>query len=113
MEKQKERSRNAAVQETDDWVELKKIEQVVFVGYDQLEAEVSISKYRKVTQKNKEFYHLVFDQTPFYGESGGQAGDSGYIEAGGKKTPILDTLKGKQSYDTYCTETSRESCRTV
>jgi len=93
MEKQKERSRNAAVQETDDWVELKKIEQVVFVGYDQLEAEVHISKYRKVTQKNKEFYHLVFDQTPFYGESGGQAGDSGYIEAGGKKTQILDTLK--------------------
>lgn len=93
MEKQKERSRNAAVQETDDWVELKKIEQVVFVGYDQLEADVHISKYRKVTQKNKEFYHLVFDQTPFYGESGGQAGDSGYIETSGKKTQILDTLK--------------------
>jgi alanyl-tRNA synthetase len=93
MEKQKERSRNAAVQETDDWVELKKIEQVEFVGYDHLECDVNISRYRKVTQKNKEFYHLVFDKTPFYGESGGQAGDSGYIEFDGQKTPIIDTQK--------------------
>jgi alanyl-tRNA synthetase len=93
MEKQKVRSRNAAAQETDDWVELKKIEQVEFVGYDQLEAEVSISRYRKVIQKNKEFYHLVFDRTPFYGESGGQAGDCGYIESEGQKTMISDTLK--------------------
>ncbi len=93
MEKQKVRSRNAAAQETDDWVELKKIEQVEFVGYDQLECEVNISRYRKVTQKNKVFYHLVFDKTPFYGESGGQSGDSGYIEAGNQKTVILDTLK--------------------
>lgn len=93
MEKQKERSRNAAVQETEDWIELKKIEQVEFVGYDQMEVEVFISKYRKVIQKNKEFYHLVFDKTPFYGESGGQAGDSGYIIADGQRTKILDTQK--------------------
>ena len=93
MGKQKNRSRNAAAQETDDWVELKKIEQVEFVGYDHLETEVRISRYRKVTQKNKEFYHLVFDKTPFYGESGGQVGDSGYLEADGLKTQIIDTLK--------------------
>ena len=93
MEKQKSRSRNAAAQETDDWVELKKIEQVEFVGYDELETEVQISRYRKVTQKGKEFYHLVFDKTPFYGESGGQIGDSGYILADGHRTKIVDTLK--------------------
>ncbi|MDO8930194.1 MAG: alanine--tRNA ligase-related protein, partial [Bacteroidota bacterium] len=93
MEKQKNRSRNAAAQETEDWVELKKIEQVEFVGYDELESEVQISRYRKVTQKGKEFYHLVFDKTPFYGESGGQAGDSGYILADGHRTKIVDTQK--------------------
>jgi alanyl-tRNA synthetase len=93
MEIQKERSRNAAAQETDDWVELKKIEQVEFVGYDHLEAEVHISRYRKVIQKNKEFYHLVFDKTPFYGESGGQVGDSGYILVDGHRTKIVDSQK--------------------
>lgn len=93
MEAQKNRSRNAAAQETDDWVEIRKIEQTEFLGYDKLEAEVRISRYRKVMQKKKTFYQLVFDQTPFYGESGGQVGDTGYIEADGQKTYIFDTQK--------------------
>jgi alanyl-tRNA synthetase len=93
MEAQKNRSRNAAQQETDDWVELRKIEQTEFLGYDKLEAEIRISRYRKVTQKKKSFYQLVFDQTPFYGESGGQVGDTGYIEFEGVKTSIFDTQK--------------------
>ncbi len=93
MEAQKNRSRNAAAQETDDWVEIRKIEQTEFLGYDKLEAEIRISRYRKVTQKKKTFYQMVFDQTPFYGESGGQVGDTGYIELGGVKTPIFDTQK--------------------
>ncbi len=93
MEAQKNRSRNAAQQETDDWVELRKIEQTEFIGYDKLEAEVRIARYRKVTQKKKTFYQLVFDQTPFYGESGGQIGDTGYIESEGVKTSIFDTQK--------------------
>ncbi len=93
MEVQKNRSRNAAQQETDDWVELRKIEQTEFVGYDKLETEIRIARYRKVTQKKKTFYQLVFDQTPFYGESGGQVGDTGYIESEGVKTSITDTQK--------------------
>jgi alanyl-tRNA synthetase len=93
MEAQKNRSRNAAAQETDDWVEIRKTEQTEFLGYDQLEAEVRIARYRKITQKKNTFYQLVFDRTPFYGESGGQAGDSGYIEYEGQKTIIFDTQK--------------------
>jgi alanyl-tRNA synthetase len=93
MDEQKNRSRNAAQLETGDWIELRKIEQTVFLGWDTTEAEVRISRYRKVTQKNKAFYQLVFDQTPFYGESGGQVGDSGYIESDGVKTSIFDTHK--------------------
>ena len=88
MEAQKNRSRNAAQQETDDWVEIRKIEQTEFLGYDSLETEIRIARYRKVTQKKKTFYQLVFDQTPFYGESGGQVGDMGYIESDGVKTSI-------------------------
>ncbi|MBT3385857.1 MAG: alanine--tRNA ligase [Prolixibacteraceae bacterium] len=93
MEAQKNRSRNAAQQETDDWVEIRKIEQTEFLGYDNLETEIRIARYRKVTQKKKTFYQLVFDQTPFYGESGGQVGDIGYIEFDGVKTSITDTQK--------------------
>uniref|UniRef100_UPI00356B330D alanine--tRNA ligase n=1 Tax=Mariniphaga sediminis TaxID=1628158 RepID=UPI00356B330D len=93
MEAQKNRSRNAAQLETGDWVEIRKIDQTVFLGYDTTEAEVSIARYRKVIQKKKTFYQLVFNQTPFYGESGGQVGDSGYIEADGVKTSIFDTQK--------------------
>jgi alanyl-tRNA synthetase len=93
MEAQKNRSRNAAAQETDDWVEIRKIEQTEFLGYDKLEAEIKIARYRKVKQAKKSFYQLVFDQTPFYGESGGQVGDTGYIEFDGEKTNIFDTQK--------------------
>ena len=93
MQEQRNRSRNAAKLETGDWVELRKIERSEFLGYDKLEAEVQITRYRKVLQKKKVYYQLVFDQTPFYGESGGQAGDSGYISNGDEKIKIFDTRK--------------------
>jgi len=90
---QKERSRNASAVETDDWVELIDTESV-FVGYDTLECDVRITRYRRVSAKNKSYYQIVFDSTPFYGNSGGQVGDTGYIESeDGTRTRIVDTRK--------------------
>jgi alanyl-tRNA synthetase len=94
LEAQKDRSRNATVTKTDDWVEVcAEEEKQSFIGYDFLETEVAITRYRKVSAKNQDLYQLVFNVTPFYAESGGQAGDSGYIEADGEKIAIIDTKK--------------------
>ncbi|MGD0709833.1 MAG: alanine--tRNA ligase [Bacteroidales bacterium] len=93
MEEQKKRSRNAATMDTEDWVELKAVKDTEFVGYDALSCDAIILKYRKVKAKDKEFFQLVLDKTPFYAESGGQVGDRGYIEAKGEKISIEDTKK--------------------
>jgi alanyl-tRNA synthetase len=93
MEEQKSRSRNASQMETDDWVELHHSEGEGFIGYDHLEADVRISRYRKVKGKKGEFFQFVFNYTPFYAESGGQAGDTGYIQTNGEKIEIFNTVK--------------------
>ncbi|MEX1192422.1 MAG: alanine--tRNA ligase [Brumimicrobium sp.] len=93
LQEQKNRSRAATSVKTDDWIELLEDDREEFIGYDNLEADIKIVKYRKVEQKNKSFYQLVFNYTPFYPEGGGQIGDSGYIEANNKKTTIFDTKK--------------------
>ena len=93
LQAQKERSRNAAAQDIDDWQEIMPIEQCEFIGYDTLTAPIKIARYRRVTSKNKTTYQLVFNQTPFYGNSGGQIGDTGYIESANEKVDIIATEK--------------------
>ena len=93
LQAQKERSRNAAAQDIDDWQELRQVAQCEFVGYDNLTAPIRIARYRRVTSKGKTTFQLVFDQTPFYGNSGGQIGDTGYIDNGEEKIDIIATEK--------------------
>ncbi len=93
MAAQKARSRNAAAVDADDWQELIAVKQSEFVGYDSLECDVKIARYRRVTTKNKTVYQLVFDRTPFYGNSGGQVGDAGYISTVDEKIDVVATEK--------------------
>ena len=93
LQAQKERSRNAAAQDVDDWQEIMPIKQSEFVGYDTLECDVHIARVRRVQTKNKTTYQLVFDCTPFYGNGGGQVGDVGYIESANEKIEIIATEK--------------------
>ncbi len=93
LKQQKDRSRNASSIETTDWINVKSIEKVEFVGYDEITAVSEIVKYRKVEQKGSSFYQLVLSKTPFYGESGGQIGDSGWLEWNRNKMNIIDTKK--------------------
>ncbi len=92
MQKQKERARNAAAVENSDWTELAAGEQQ-FVGYDYTEYECHILRYRKVTQKKNEFYEVVLDYTPFYGEMGGQVGDCGVLVNEAETIEIVDSKR--------------------
>jgi len=93
LTKQKDRSRAATVVETDDWIVLRDDDVQEFIGYDSLTTTVKIVKYRKVSQKQKAFFQVVFNLTPFYPEGGGQVGDKGTIESNGTKYAIFDTKK--------------------
>ena len=95
LEKQKERSRSATKVETGDWVVLTEDDVQEFIGYDYLETNVKIARYRKTkTKKHGEFFQVVFNLTPFYPEGGGQEGDKGYLESShGDLVYVIDTKK--------------------
>ncbi|OYZ50784.1 MAG: hypothetical protein B7Y19_06430 [Sphingobacteriales bacterium 24-40-4] len=95
LQKQKARSRAATAIETGDWVIVNEDEEVEFIGYDELETECKVLRYRKVTAKGKDQYQLVLNRTPFYAESGGQVGDTGKLEDHSRlfEYPVTDTKK--------------------
>jgi alanyl-tRNA synthetase len=105
MQKQKDRSRSAAVLETEDWVTVNDMASSKFVGYDSLETKSKIIKYRKVSGKGKELYQIVLDTTPFYAESGGQVGDSGSLSF--VKDP--DNFGGEGRGEVTITDTKKEN----
>ena len=90
---QKTRSRHAAQTEQGDWILVGEEAPTEFVGYDAVSMEARLVKYRQVKTKNKIEYQLVLDRTPFYAESGGQIGDSGFLESDLSKVKVLDTKK--------------------
>jgi alanyl-tRNA synthetase len=110
LTEQKNRSRAATSVDTDDWLYIEENKKFIesaeketeFIGYEELECEAVIIRYRKVKAKNKEQYHLVLNKTPFYAESGGQVGDSGVIENINEKINITDTKKENGVIIHYC-----------
>lgn len=93
MKEQKDRARAASSSEKGDWIDVNDGNAVEFLGYDTLESDASILRYREVTEKKKTIIQLVLDQTPFYAESGGQVGDKGILVSGDETIAIFDTKK--------------------
>ncbi len=93
LHEQKTRSRAAAVVDTEDWINLVDSPLTEFLGYDSLEIDSKISKYRKIKSKGKEAWQLVLEATPFYAESGGQVGDTGTLQSGAETIRVTDTKR--------------------
>ncbi|GAB5564207.1 MAG: alanine--tRNA ligase [Winogradskyella sp.] len=95
LKEQQDRGKQASELKSDDWTIIAEDDEQEFIGYDTTEANVKLTKYRKVTsKKDGEMYQLVFNMTPFYAEGGGQVGDKGYLQdASGDVVYIVDTKK--------------------
>jgi len=104
MTAQKNRSKSDAAQEKGDWIILNNEAEVKFAGYNSLETYSHIIRYREIKDKKKIIYQIVLDNTPFYAESGGQVGDTGYIESNGERIHIIDTQKENELIIQYTTK---------
>ena len=93
MQEQKNRARNAAEVKLGDWNVVNETEESLFVGYDYTEYPCHIVKYREVKQKKGTAYEMILDQTPFYGEMGGEVGDTGVLVSENEEIKVLDTKK--------------------
>ena len=93
MKNQKSRSREDAAVDAGDWIIVRETGETIFTGYAVTEDEVLISKYRKIKFKGRESLQIILDRTPFYAESGGQVGDTGFLISGREKIEISDTVK--------------------
>ena len=94
MKSQKERSTSKTKLKYHEWINIDENGKSKFVGYDKSESQMNLIRYREVETENGLNFHLVFDNTPFYGESGGQIGDTGSIESKSRDNyKIIDTIK--------------------
>lgn len=93
LEEQKNRSRKSNELKTDDWIIVSNVNSQEFIGYDELQSESKILKYRTLSNKGKELYQIVLDKVPFYPEGGGQVGDTGLLIQGDNKLSVIDSKK--------------------
>src|SRR3984957_13927829 len=110
LEKERDRSRSATTVDKEDWMTVIDTKEATFTGYDKFEDAAKIIRYRKIKAKGKDQYQVVLDKTPFYAESGGQVGDTGFLELGTKRIAVLDTQK-ENNLNIHITESLPEDLK--